>query len=80
MAKRTLRIASYNINGIAARLHILLRWLKAFGPDVVALQELKAADERFPGAAAGDCQKRHAPGMAARGRRSRMSPGHPPIS
>ena len=48
MPKRTLRIASYNINGITSRLGILLRWLDEFSPDVVGLQELKTTDERFP--------------------------------
>jgi exodeoxyribonuclease-3 len=48
MPKRTLRIASYNINGITSRLGILLRWLEEFAPDVVGLQELKTTDEKFP--------------------------------
>jgi exodeoxyribonuclease-3 len=48
MPKPTLRIASYNINGITSRLGILLRWLEEFAPDVVGLQELKTTDERFP--------------------------------
>ena len=39
--KRRLKIASYNINGINTRLGILTRWLEAFAPDVVGLQELK---------------------------------------
>jgi exodeoxyribonuclease-3 len=46
--KRGLRIASYNINGINTRLHLLLRWLEEFAPDVVGLQELKCTDEAFP--------------------------------
>jgi len=46
--KRRLRIASYNINGINPRLHVLTRWLKEFEPDVVGLQELKCTDEAFP--------------------------------
>ncbi len=45
---KTLRIASYNINGITSRLAVLLRWLGEFTPDVVALQELKTTDDRFP--------------------------------
>lgn len=45
---RRLRIASYNINGITTRLEVLLRWLNDFEPDIVALQELKCLDERFP--------------------------------
>jgi exodeoxyribonuclease-3 len=46
--KRTLRIASYNINGVNSRLHVLSRWLEEFRPDVVGLQELKCVDEAFP--------------------------------
>ena len=46
--KKKLRIASYNINGITSRLEILLRWLDAFQPDIVGLQELKTTDDRFP--------------------------------
>jgi exodeoxyribonuclease-3 len=46
--KQTLRIASYNINGIGGRLEILLRWLDEFRPDVVGLQELKTTDDKFP--------------------------------
>jgi exodeoxyribonuclease-3 len=49
--KRRLRIASYNINGINPRLHVLTRWLEAFQPDIVGLQELKCSDEAFPAAA-----------------------------
>ena len=33
--KRRLRIASYNINGINSRLHVLTRWLDAFRPDFI---------------------------------------------
>ena len=46
--KRRLRIASYNINGINARLEVLTRWLAEFQPDIVGLQELKCTDEAFP--------------------------------
>ena len=45
---RRLRIASYNINGINARLAVLTRWLDNFRPDVVGLQELKCTDQSFP--------------------------------
>ena len=31
--KKRLRIASYNINGINSRLHVLIRWLEEFKPD-----------------------------------------------
>jgi len=46
--KRRIRIASYNINGINSRLHVLTRWLEEFRPDIVGLQELKCTDEAFP--------------------------------
>lgn len=43
-----MRLATYNINGINGRLDLLLGWLESSAPDVVCLQELKAADDRFP--------------------------------
>ncbi len=43
-----MKIATYNVNGINARLPVLLRWLESSAPDVVCLQELKAPDEKFP--------------------------------
>ena len=48
---RRLRIASYNINGVNTRLHVLTRWLAEAQPDIVGLQELKCTDEAFPAAA-----------------------------
>ena len=48
MARKRLRIATYNINGINSRFHVLTRWLEEFGPDIVGLQELKCTDEAFP--------------------------------
>src|SRR3954469_14035448 len=43
-----MRIATYNVNGVNARLPVLLRWLADARPDVVCLQELKAPQEKFP--------------------------------
>jgi exodeoxyribonuclease-3 len=43
-----MKIATYNVNGIASRLPVLLRWLAETRPDVACLQELKAPQERFP--------------------------------
>ena len=43
-----MKIATYNVNGIRARLPVLLRWLKEASPDVVCLQELKAPNDKFP--------------------------------
>src|SRR5579872_6447356 len=46
-----MRIVTYNVNGISARLNNLLRWLQETSPDVVCLQELKAPQDKFPEAA-----------------------------
>lgn len=43
-----MRIVSYNVNGIKARLSRLLEYLDEQKPDVVCLQELKSADEGLP--------------------------------
>lgn len=43
-----MRIATWNINGLRARLGFLLRWLAERTPDVVALQELKLEEAAFP--------------------------------
>lgn len=51
MAARALRLATFNVNGINARLPHLLQWLQREKPDVVGLQELKAVDTAFPRAA-----------------------------
>lgn len=43
-----MKIATYNVNGINARLPVLLRWLQEAAPEVACLQELKAPQEKFP--------------------------------
>jgi exodeoxyribonuclease-3 len=43
-----MRIATWNINGVRARLDFLLQWLAERQPDLVGLQELKVPDEQFP--------------------------------
>jgi len=43
-----MRIASFNINGIKARLPRLLEWLEETRPKVACLQEIKSQDEGFP--------------------------------
>jgi exodeoxyribonuclease-3 len=43
-----MKIATYNVNSVNARLPVLLRWLAETSPDVVCLQELKSPDEKFP--------------------------------
>jgi exodeoxyribonuclease-3 len=44
------RIATFNINGIKARLPRLLEWLDETRPDIACLQEIKTQDEGFPAA------------------------------
>jgi exodeoxyribonuclease-3 len=46
-----MKVATYNVNGVNARLPVLLRWLAQSKPDIACLQELKAPDEKFPIAA-----------------------------
>jgi exodeoxyribonuclease III len=48
---KTLKIATYNVNGIGVRLPHLLQWLEKEAPDIACLQELKAVNEKFPAAA-----------------------------
>ena len=43
-----MKIATWNINGIKARLETTLAWLKQADPDVVCLQEIKSEDHGFP--------------------------------
>ncbi|GEQ98265.1 exodeoxyribonuclease III [Iodidimonas gelatinilytica] len=43
-----MKIASFNINGVKARLPRLLEWLDICEADVVCLQELKSMDDSFP--------------------------------
>jgi exodeoxyribonuclease-3 len=41
-------VATFNINGVKARLPALLEWLGQRSPDVAVLQEIKSVDEAFP--------------------------------
>ena len=43
-----MKLATFNINGIKARIEALPAWLSAAQPDVVCLQEIKSVDEGFP--------------------------------
>ncbi len=43
-----MKIATFNVNGIKARLPQLLAWLERSKPDVALLQEIKSVDEGFP--------------------------------
>ena len=43
-----MKIATFNINGIKARIDALPQWLDEAQPDVALLQEIKSVDENFP--------------------------------
>jgi len=43
-----LRIASYNVNSIRSRLHIVIPWLDKNKPDFFCMQETKVEDAKFP--------------------------------
>ncbi len=46
-----MRIATFNINGVKARLPRLIEWLEETQPDIACLQEIKSQDEGFPATA-----------------------------
>jgi len=46
-----MKIATWNINGVKARLDTALEWLKQAEPDVAVFQEIKSLDENFPSSA-----------------------------
>lgn len=43
-----MKIATWNINGVRARIGNLTHWLQESAPDIVCLQEIKTVDEQFP--------------------------------
>ena len=43
-----MKIVTWNINGVRARIENLCVWLKESDPDIVCLQEIKSVDENFP--------------------------------
>lgn len=43
-----MKIATWNINGVKARIENLCQWLKDSNPDIACLQEIKSVDEGFP--------------------------------
>ena len=43
-----MKIVSWNVNGIRARIDLIVAWIEENKPDVLALQETKVVDELFP--------------------------------
>lgn len=46
--KKNLKVASFNVNSIRARLDIVLEWLNKESPDILCVQETKVVDSDFP--------------------------------
>lgn len=49
-----MRIATWNINGVRARLDGAVQWLRDVSPDILCFQEIKSEDTNFPREAFGD--------------------------
>ena len=43
-----MRLATWNVNSVNARLETVLKWFELAQPDVACLQEIKCVDEKFP--------------------------------
>src|SRR3982751_6234769 len=43
-----MRIATWNVNSVNARLPLIVDWFRTEQPDVAVLQEIKCVDEKFP--------------------------------
>ncbi len=43
-----LKVATWNVNSVRARMPVIERWLNEESPDVLCMQELKATEEQFP--------------------------------
>src|SRR6185436_7094812 len=43
-----MKIATWNVNSVLARLPLVTRWLEKEKPDVLCLQETKCSDDKFP--------------------------------
>lgn len=49
-----MKLATWNVNSVIARLPLVTKWLAEAAPDVLCLQELKCIDEKFPAEAFGE--------------------------
>ncbi|MFL6546188.1 MAG: endonuclease/exonuclease/phosphatase family protein, partial [Candidatus Udaeobacter sp.] len=43
-----MKLATWNVNSITARLPLVLQWVEAARPDVLCMQEIKCTDDKFP--------------------------------
>jgi len=46
-----MKLATWNVNSVKARLETVTAWLKEASPDIVCMQEIKCTDDSFPAAA-----------------------------
>ena len=46
-----MKLATWNVNSLGARLPLVLEWAETNGPDILCMQETKLADDAFPSAA-----------------------------
>ena len=49
-----MKIATWNVNSIKSRLHLVIKYLEDSSPDILLLQELKGVNESFPEQEIGD--------------------------
>ena len=42
------KLATYNVNSVRSRLHVIIPWLRENRPDVLCMQETKVEDGKFP--------------------------------
>ena len=43
-----IKVVSWNVNSVRARIDLILQWIKTNNPDILLLQEIKAREEDFP--------------------------------
>ena len=43
-----IKVVSWNVNSIRARIELFVNWIKTNNPDIILLQEIKAREEDFP--------------------------------
>jgi exodeoxyribonuclease-3 len=46
--KKSVLVASWNVNSIRSRINLVTEWIKSNEPDILCLQEIKVEDEKFP--------------------------------
>ena len=47
MQRQNIKIATWNINSINARIDLLINWIKKYDPDIILLQEIKCLEKKY---------------------------------